>query len=99
MENRQMHDWSLVAIRVDWDAGCVQLDMCPKPGEVSRVIARDFRKIAVPRRQEWGASPSVMSHAGPDQCETDLQCLSIMMQSGDCIEIVAREIEMPDSDG
>jgi hypothetical protein len=95
MESKQMHDWSLVTISVDWSVGCVQLDLCPRPGERSRVIARDFRKVEVPRRQEWGASVSVMSHVGPDECGPELRRLSILMQSGDSIEIVAREIEMP----
>lgn len=95
MESYQMHDWILVEVRVDWGAGRVQLDLSRKPGELSQVIARDFRKVEVPRRQEWGESVSVMTHVGPDQYDVDLRRLSILMQSGDSIEIVAREIEMP----
>jgi len=90
MESRQMHDWTLIAVRVDWGSGCVQLDMRSKPGELGRVVARDFRKVEVPRRQEWGESGSVMSHVGPEQYDADLRRLSILMQSGD-----SREIEMP----
>ena len=97
MESHQMHDWILIEVRVDWAVGRVQVDLSPKPGEVSRVIARDFLKIEVPRRQEWGEGVSVMTHVGPDQYEAGLRRLSILMQSGDSIEIIAREIEMPTS--
>jgi hypothetical protein len=95
MESKQMHDWTLVAIDIDWSTGRMQLDLHPRPGERAHVIARDFRRIEVPRRQEWGASVSILSHDGPHEYETDLRRLAILMQSGDSIEIIAREIEMP----
>jgi hypothetical protein len=95
MESKQMHDWTMVAINVDWSAGCIRLDLRPRHGECAQVIVRDFRRIEVPRRQEWGASVSIMSHVGPHEYDTDLRRISILMQSGDSIEIIAREIEMP----
>ncbi len=94
-ESYQMHDWTLGAVRIDWSTGVLRLDLSPKPDEISQIIAKDFRKIEVPRRQAWGESVSVMTHVGPEQYEEDLQRLSILMQSGDSIEVVAREIEMP----
>ena len=97
MESDQMHDWSLLGVMVTWHAGLVQLDVSLKPGEICRVIARDFRKVEVLRYQEWRPSESIMTHVGPDQYKGDLWRLFILMQTGDSIEIIAREIEMPET--
>lgn len=95
MENKLLHDWTLVSIEIDWSAGRVQLGFRPPQGGLAYLIARDFLKIEVPRRQEWGPSSSVMSHVGPRECGDGLRSMSILIQTGDSVEITAREIQLP----
>jgi hypothetical protein len=93
-----MHDWTLKRIEVTWESGTVRLDLISSPGVTKRLMARDLVELVLPRRQEWGRSESIMSSDGPLQRPDKNQQLGILMQSGDSLLIVAREIEMPSAD-
>lgn len=98
MEKKLMHDWTLKSIEVLWESGAVRLNLSSSPGVTKCITARDLVELAVPRRQEWGPSQSIMSSIGPLQSPDNNQQLRILMQSGDSISIVAREITMPSAD-
>jgi hypothetical protein len=90
-----MHDWTLKNIDIDWQDGVAKLTMISSPEGLRCITARGFVEIVVPRRQEWGPSESVMHSNGPTLLEGGRQRLEILMQSGDLVLIVAREIAMP----
>jgi hypothetical protein len=97
MEDKAMHDWTLKNIEVAWRDGVVRLDLVSSPGVTKCLTARDLIELVVPRRQEWGPSESIMSSNGPEPHD-DGQRLEILMQSGDSLLIIAREITMPPID-
>lgn len=97
MESKLMHDWTLKSIEVTWQSGTVRLDLISSPGVAKCLTARDLIELVVPRRQEWGPSESIMSSNGPEPHD-DGQRLEILMQSGDSLLIIAREITMPSID-
>jgi hypothetical protein len=98
MEDKLMHDWTLKDIEVMWKSGTVRVDLICRPGVIKSLTALDLVELAVPRRQEWGPSESIMSHEGPLRRPDGRQQLQILMQSGDSIVIIAGEIAMPSGD-
>lgn len=95
MEDKLMHDWTLKGIEVNWQTGTVSLSLISSPGITKSLTARDLVELVVPRRQEWGPSDSILSSKGPQSRSDNNQQLEILMQSGDLLLIVAREITMP----
>ena len=59
------------------------------------LTAQGLVNIHVPKSEPWGRSVSVNEIRGPLKFDSELQKLTIEMQSGDCIEIVARSICLP----
>lgn len=98
MEDEPMHDWTLKGIEVNWRSGTLSLSLLSSPGITKCLTARDLVELVVPRRQEWGPSNSIMSSKGPLSRSDDNQQLEVLMQSGDLLLIVAREITMPSAD-
>jgi hypothetical protein len=90
-----MHDWSLLSVAIDWKSGGVRIDVRSASGETS-IRASDLHEIHMPRHRAWGPSVSIYDVIGPAQREDGHASLTIEMQSGDRIEVVARSIEMPE---
>ena len=98
MEDKLMHDWTLKNIEVTWQSGTVRLDLVCSPGATKCLTARGLIELVVPRPQEWGPSESIMSSVGPLRLSDNSQRLELLMQSGDTLLIIARDITMPSAD-
>ena len=96
MEKRTMHDWTLESISVEWESGTATFALAG-PITAATVIAHDVRSLQMPRRFPWGPSVSVNKTDGPTHIDNGLLRLSIEMQSGDTVEIVASSFDVPES--
>ncbi len=95
MDNKLMHDWSLTGVELDWTDGVARFLLMASPGVSASITATGLTELVVPRYQEWGPSSSIMSSSGPAPCDEENQRLEVLMQSGDRLVIVAKEIHMP----
>jgi hypothetical protein len=82
-----MHDWTLLNIRFDWDAGQATAEFLDGKGSRT-LVAEGVSALHIPRRLDWGPSASVNS-ASQMLSPTGTSVLKIEMQSGDVIEISA----------
>jgi hypothetical protein len=90
-----MHDWTLLSIRVEWEAGRAELIFSAHLRDSVPLVAEGVAELHMPRRYGWGPSVSVNKVKGPSVVDGGLQTLEIEMQSGDCIRIVAASFQMP----
>jgi hypothetical protein len=91
---QQMHDWTLLSVHVNWGRGVVFLEFDTPTGP-SSLQADGLHDLHVPRAESWGASVSVLAAYGPSVRDDGLATLSIEMQTGDRIEIVAHSFDLP----
>lgn len=89
-----MHDWSLLSVSIDWEQAEIHILFRTENGEV-KLIATDFTYFSIPRQDEWGRSISVLESSAPITLANGLLRLGIQMQSGDVIELVAKDIQIP----
>jgi hypothetical protein len=92
-----MHDWLLLGLAVDWTAGTARLDLRSSTG-AKAITAIGLKRAVLPRELPWGPSSSVNGCRGPLPGEDGSTRLVIEMQSGDEIELVADQFEMPPED-
>jgi hypothetical protein len=90
----QMHDWTLRVVNVDWGVGVVRVEFDAPTGRTV-LQAHGLQDLHMPRTESWGPSVSVNEARGPVGLEGGLVRLSIEMQTGDVIEIVARSFDLP----
>ena len=92
-----MHDWTFLSVSVDWKAGTARLAFIPfgDGDEPKHIVATGLSDLRLPRKLPWGRSVSVNSSKGPILIDGGGYRLSIEMQTGDQIEIVAAQFEMP----
>ena len=90
-----MHDWTLLAIKIEWEAGRVESIFSTHLRGSIPLVAEGVAELHMPRRNDWGPSVSVNKVKGPSATNGDLQTLEVEMQSGDCIRIVAASFHMP----
>jgi len=83
-----MHDWTLTTVTFDWESGNGQLGLISPEGPCA-IIATGIQSAHIPRRLTWGRSVSINTVQGPTLREDELMSLSIEMQSGDTIELIA----------
>ena len=88
-----MHDWTLKTVTVDWSAGSVTIEL-QTAGMPKVLRAYEVAELRVPRRQAWGPSVSVNECDGPT-AHDGLSRVSIEMQTGDVIELIAARFAMP----
>jgi hypothetical protein len=94
IDNAILHDASLLELRVDWQRGSVTVPLIVVGEEFDiNVIATGLRELTVPHAKPWGRSEYVDSVVGPVPVGDGLQRVTIGMQSGDEIQIDARQIE------
>jgi len=91
-----MHDWTFVTAAVDWKEGTARLEFVSSDG-LKVVKARGVTDLRLPRKLPWGPSISVNRCDGPTKQEDGGHSLTIEMQSGDTIELLAAVFEMPPS--
>ena len=90
--HENMHDWTLLNVQFDWDAGRVTAEFLD--GNGSRTLVADgVQALQIPRRLEWGPSVSVNA-TSQITSPTGSSVLKIEMQSGDVIEINAEAFKM-----
>lgn len=89
-----MHDWTLVSILIEWNSAQVAIKLWTG-SEEKLLLAYDFKKIDVPRYDDWGPSISVYEIIGPSPLSNGYNTIQIQMQSGDLIRIEAREFQIP----
>ncbi len=90
-----MHDWVLVSVNFDWKSAIVEVHLTKVGGESVFIRARGVSRTTIPHREEWGPSIYVNRTTGPSRTEDGQMKFEIEMQSGDTIEIVASDFEIP----
>jgi len=89
-----MHDWTLMTISVDWERAVARLEF--RWNDESRTVtAVGLSNLCLPRKLPWGPSVSVNRGIGPTKLESGEYSFVIEMQSGDEIELVAQQFEIP----
>lgn len=88
-----MHDWSLINIAFDWQSGRVTVALRSYNKQWA-LVADGVTDLRVPKLQEWGPSSSVNGTSETVADATGTTHLKIEMQTGDVIEIVAREFTL-----
>jgi hypothetical protein len=91
-----MHDWTFVALMVDWLNGVVTFTFKNSSSTEVFLVAEGLADLKVPKREDWGESVSVNEVKGPMVLENGNSYLAIEIQSGDKIELEARSISLPD---
>lgn len=91
-----MHDWTFVALMVDWLKGVVTFTFKNSSSTEVFLVAEGLADLKVPKREDWGESVSVNEVEGPIVLENGNSYLAIEIQSGDKIELEARSISLPD---
>lgn len=90
-----MHDWTLLALMVDWVSGSVTISFRNCQSQEVFLMAEGLSDLRIPRREEWGRSVSINEVDGPVVLQNGNYYLSIEIQSGDKIEIEAKSISFP----
>lgn len=91
--NEDMHDWTLLNIRFDWDAGRVTAEFLNKKNGSRTLLAEGVNTLHIPRRSDWSQSVSV-NIASQMLSPAGTPVLKIEMQSGDVIEVNAKVFKM-----
>jgi len=87
------HDWTLKSIQYDWQEA-QGIFIFETAGEVSRIlVASGVVELNVPQKREWGASVSVNKIGRPLNVG-ELKKLTIEMQSGDVITVIASDFSL-----
>jgi hypothetical protein len=89
-----MHDWIFEKASVDWKEAVARLEF-NWHGKLKVVRATGLSDIHLPRHLPSGRSDAVDRCDGPTKLQSGGYGLAIEMQSGDKIELVARQFEMP----
>jgi len=89
-----MHDCTLTSATFDWESGNGQLALISPDGPCA-IILTCVHAIYIPLKLPWGASVSINTVQGPTLQADGLMRLSIEMQSGDTIDLVAASFSSP----
>ena len=89
-----MHDWTLLSVLLEWNAGRATLSFKSHAGNET-LVACSVTDLRVPQFNEWGPSVSVNKVRSPSATDNGLQSIEIEMQSGDIIKIIAASFQMP----
>ena len=89
-----LHDATRDDVCLDWRTGLVRIAIRLEADEVTHVElhALETRYLACPRREDWGKSTYINEVRGPRPVDLGGVRLEIEMQSGDVIEVEAREV-------
>lgn len=79
-----LHDASLAAIYISWEAARCNLRLHPVGLPPHLLVFEGFTNIELPRRESWGRSSSVNTLAQPHE-----GLFEIELQSGDTIRVEA----------
>ena len=93
-----MHDWTLLEILFEWKAARVTLSFRQPNAGIATIVAEGVSRVDIPRANEWGPSVSVNRVCGPVKAEDKgrgQHRLTIEMQSGDVITVLASSFVLP----
>ena len=90
-----MHDWTLVNVSMIWHLGRVTVELRDLAFSIRTLVAEGVRELRVSRIHEWGPSVSVNTVSPLEVLPVGAQRLKVEMQSGDVIEIVADQFDIP----
>lgn len=88
-----MHDWLLLEIEVEWHSAELHIAFRDTDSSKQVIHATQFVSINIPRLCEWGYSGSI-NEVVIEQVES-LEKLTINMQSGDQLVILASDFKLP----
>lgn len=91
-----MHDWTLIGISVDWLKGEITVLFKDANSSEKTLVGQNFSSLNIPKKDDWGKSVSVNEVDGPRLLKNGDSFISIEIQSGDCIELYAETILLPD---
>lgn len=89
----ELHDATLDGLSVDWKSGVLRIMIKTESARLE-LRAVDLERLVCPRRNDWGKSVSINEVRGPFALTDKTVRLEIEMQSGDVIEVDARQIEL-----
>ena len=89
-----MHDWTVETIEIEWKDGSLLLAL-RSPAGPETIVAIGLYDLQIQRAFPWGPSESINSTVGPMPDESGRLRLSIEMQSGDSLIVIARQFQMP----
>lgn len=87
-----MHDWVLNSIYFDWQSGTALLifSTCINGNYVYVTLhCYNVTEFNIPKKEEWGPSVSVYGYRGPEKIDKKNNKLTIEMQTGDEIVLIA----------
>ncbi len=90
-----MHDWRLLTIFFDWKQGVAILEFV-KYKEVIELRATGVIDLHIPRQREWGPSVFINEANISEKDESGHATVTIEMQTGDELKIIASEFELPE---
>jgi hypothetical protein len=93
-----MHDWTLLEILFEWKAARVTLSFRRPNAGIATIVAEGVSRADIPRANEWGSSVSVNRVCGPVKADDQgrgQHCMTIEMQSGDAIVVLASSFVLP----
>jgi hypothetical protein len=87
-----LHDATLTSLHVDWGTGDLRITflLCAREPSTFVLRARGLTSLTCPRRFPWGSSASV-NHTQVELRADEVR-LVVEMQSGDEIEVAAKEL-------
>jgi hypothetical protein len=89
-----LHDATLVDVRVDWQKGTASLEFATVWNGTVTLRAIGLRELRIAREEPWGPSVSVNASEFVPSAVPDGLDLRIEMQSGDDIRLRASSIEV-----
>ncbi|WP_411705596.1 hypothetical protein [Edaphovirga cremea] len=90
-----MHDYTLLDIFIEWKSGVARIDLLDNDSLKVSININELIFSGVPRLHEWGESVSINNLIGPVLTPSGSMKLEIEMQSGDVIELIAKNIILP----
>ena len=91
-ENVNLHDATLVAVRVNWADGTCIVEVDHGTLGICLLTFSTMSHLTLPRKQDWGRSVSINSFSMPSSGQYEIE-----VQSGDVIIIEASEMTLTTS--
>jgi hypothetical protein len=91
-ENVNLHDATLVAVRVNWADGTCIVELDHGTLGICLLTFSTMSHLTLPRKQSWGRSVSINSFSMPSNGRYEIE-----VQSGDLIIIEASEMTLATS--
>ncbi|MEG0171097.1 MAG: hypothetical protein RSC45_08075 [Acinetobacter sp.] len=89
-----MHDWLLLSIDVDWIQSNLKVHLKNTQSEDKILLAEEFTAFQLSRKNEWGKSVSINQIINFSTLKNGNSFIQIEIQSGDLLEIEAKNIQL-----